>query len=327
MPQTSISNGSVASDDTGSAEPPSGLPDHQAQDASTHRPFFTNLLSKLPFLGNSERSDALAELLEEHDTTNEGGITQEERALLSNIHAMRSRTVDDIKIPRADIVYFSINDSYSSLRTQLRDHGHSRLPIVEGSDLDNVLGMLHVKDLLLRSEDPEKVTNWSAYIREVLFVVPSLPVMDLLRTMRDQKVHMALVVDEYGGIDGLVTIEDLVEQIVGDIADEHDTEEEPMLKELPDGSWQIDARFEIEDFEKIFGLLLTDTEREEDIDTLGGLVFTLKGSLPSRGQVIIHESGVQFSVLQVTPKRIKMLHVSGIESINPSLLAQEIAKK
>jgi CBS domain containing-hemolysin-like protein len=172
--------------------------------------------------------------------------------------------------------------------------------------MDDVIGMIHIKDVLARLATAEAF-DLGELVRRVLFVSPSIRVLDLLLQMRLERVHMAMVVDEFGGVDGLVTIEDLVEEIVGDIQDEHDVEEIDMI-DRPDGSILADARTEIEDFESRVGPVLSDEERE-DVDTLGGLVFNLAGRVPARGEVVRHTSGIEFEVVDADPRRVKRLRL------------------
>ena len=168
--------------------------------------------------------------------------------------------------------------------------------------------MVHIKDVVayVGRADAFKL---EAILRRPLLVAPQIPVLDLLLQMRQARIHMALVVDEYGGIDGLVTIEDLVEEIVGDISDEHDEVLGPMVTERPDGALDIDARLPIADFEARLGPILTDDERSADIDTIGGLVLTLAGRVPARGEVIGHPSGVEFRILDADARRIRRLRM------------------
>jgi magnesium and cobalt transporter len=173
--------------------------------------------------------------------------------------------------------------------------------------------MVHIKDVFAWVGRPEAFTL-EAILRKPLMVAPQMPVLDLLAQMRLQRIHLALVVDEYGGIDGLVTIEDLVETITGDIADEHDDEEAPMLTERPDGALDLNARMPIEDFEDKIGPILTEDERDADIDTVGGLVFTLAGRVPTRGEVISHPSGYEFRVLDADARRIRRLRARRTET-------------
>ncbi|MBF0562849.1 MAG: HlyC/CorC family transporter, partial [Alphaproteobacteria bacterium] len=187
--------------------------------------------------------------------------------------------------------------------------GHSRLPVYRGT-LDEVVGMIHIKDMLA-AIGGDRPASLPQLLRRILFISPSVRVMDLLMEMRLSRTHMALVVDEYGGIDGLVTIEDLVEEIVGEIADEHDTDVEPEFVMRPDGTAEADARFSIENFEERFGEILSDDERE-DADTLGGLVFYIAGRVPSRGELISHASGIEFEVTDADPRRVKRLRVRNL---------------
>ena len=190
----------------------------------------------------------------------------------------------------------------------MSESGHSRLPVYRDR-LDDVVGMVHIKDLLACWDD-DQGTGITKIVRKPLFVAPSMPVLELLLQMRVQRLHMALVVDEFGGIDGLVTIEDLVEEIIGEIEDEHDRDSGPGLERKGPDQIDIDARLRIEDFEQEAGEFLTDKDREEDIDTMGGLVFYLAGRVPGRGEVIRHESGIEFEILEADPRKIRRLRAS-----------------
>ena len=190
---------------------------------------------------------------------------------------------------------------------QIRREGHSRMPVYR-EQLDDVVGMVHIKDVFAYVGRPEAF-RLESILRKPLLVAPQLPVLDLLLQMRQARMHLALVVDEYGGIDGLITIEDLVETIVGDISDEHDEVQLPMLTERSDGTLDVDARLPVEDFETRLGRVLTDDERQADIDTVGGLVLTLAGRVPTRGEVIGHSSGIEFRVLDADARHIRRLRV------------------
>ena len=255
--------------------------------------------------GDSIR-EALEELIEERDDNDEP-IDRHERLLLGNILKLREQTARDVMLPRADIVAVEAKVPFKDLVQMFCREGHSRLPVYRGT-LDDVLGMIHIKDVL-GAINAERTPPLSKLVRKVLFVSPSIRVTDLLLEMRLKRTHMALVVDEYGGIDGLVTIEDLVEQIVGEIEDEHDLTQDPEMVVRPDGVIEADARTAIEDFEARLGPVLTEEERE-DVDTLGGLVFYLAGRVPSRGELIAHpSSGIEFEVVDADPRRIKRLRV------------------
>jgi CBS domain containing-hemolysin-like protein len=192
----------------------------------------------------------------------------------------------------------------------LIEHGHSRVPVYRET-LDDVSGFVHVKDVLAPVAD-RRPAKLASMIRKVLVVAPSLPVFDLLVQMRQSRTHIAMVVDEFGGIDGLVTIEDLIEEIVGDIEDEHDVDETPTVIERPDGSVIADARLPIETFEEQHGTRLRHNGDGEEVDTLGGLVFTLAGRVPRRGEVIPHPGGLEFEILDADPRRVKRLRVRGL---------------
>ena len=258
-------------------------------------------------LRNSEAKarDVLEELIEEREDA-EVPIDDEERLLLTNILELRSRTIRDVMVPRADIAGIGNNASLSEVTAVLTKDNHSRLPVYS-KNLDDAVGMVHIKDVLAWSgrDDDFSLKNIQ---RKILFVSPSMQVLELLLEMRALRSHMALVVDEFGGVDGLVTIEDLVEEIVGEIEDEHDQDNEPRMVRNSDGSFAADARVPIDLLEAELGADLTVID-DEDIDTLGGLVFSLAGRVPVRGELIRHSSGIEFEVLDADPRRIKSLRV------------------
>ena len=235
-------------------------------------------------------------------------ISDHERLLLSNILKLRHLVAEDVKVPRADIVSVDIKADIKTITAIISRAGHSRLPVYR-EHLDDVIGMVHIKDIVdyargLREFDLSKI------LHDVLIVAPSMRALDLLLEMRQSRVHMALVVDELGGIDGLITIEDLIEEIVGEIEDEHDAAEGPKLVKFPDGSIVADARCTIREFEDQFGPVLSHEEREEDIDTLGGLILFLADRVPSRGELIQHSaSGLCFEVIEADPRRVKRLRM------------------
>ena len=267
------------------------------------------------WMGNGENSvrDTLDELIEEREEA-EVPIDEEERLLLANILDLRDRTIHDVMVPRADIAALNIGASLPEVIDLMTKKGHSRVPVFRDR-LDDAVGMVHAKDVLAwRDEDSSFAL--SKVLRKISFVSPSMQVLELLLEMRVKRSHMALVVDEFGGIDGLVTIEDLVEEIVGEIEDEHDREDEPDLIRRPDGTFDADARATIEDFEEQVGRVFTEEERE-DIDTLGGLVFSLAGRVPIRGELIGHPTGLEFEILDADPRRIKRLRVRAIPPAPP----------
>ncbi|MGQ0664956.1 MAG: hemolysin family protein [Pseudomonadota bacterium] len=250
--------------------------------------------------------DTIEEIIEEGKVPPEH-IGVEERALLRNIFRLREASVHDVMVPQADIVAVAHDIPLSDLVAFMVREGHSRLPVYRESR-DDIVGMVHIKDMLplWGGDKPFRLND---ILRKVLFVAPSMPVLDLLLEMRRTRIHMALVVDEYGGIDGIVTIEDLVEEIVGEIEDEHDVEPGPRLVRESDGSLIADARLPISEFEAEVGPVLTEEERRADINTLGGLVVAQAGRLPGRGEVIAHRAGFEFEVLEVDTRRLKRLKV------------------
>lgn len=255
--------------------------------------------------GEDSVRDALEELIEEREEA-EVPIDEDERILLANILELRGRTIHDVMVPRANIAAVSRDSSLSELIDLLTKESHSRLPVY-GETLDDAAGMVHIKDVLAwRGRDGD--FSLSKIQRKILFVSPSMQVLELLLEMRAERSHMALVVDEFGGVDGLVTIEDLVEEIVGEIEDEHDLDDNPKMISHPDGSFTADARVTIGTLEEMTGTKVTGGDTE-DIDTLGGLVFSIAGRVPVRGELLHHSSGVEFEVLEADPRRIKFLRV------------------
>ena len=256
--------------------------------------------------GDLENDALLEELIEERLDAGPPSNPQE-RLMLANILHLEDARVEDVMVPRVDIIAIEISTGLDDVLAICREAGHSRFPVYRES-LDDVLGMVHIKDLLRFWGTTERFTLASV-MRKALFVPPSMPILDLLMQMRTTRHHMALVVDEYGGIDGLATIEDLVEEIVGEIEDEHDVEEGPSLIERPDGTLEANARMPIEELEERLGCELRTEMEGEDIDTLAGLVFALVGRVPQRGERILHPSGVEFEVLDADPHRLRRLKV------------------
>jgi CBS domain containing-hemolysin-like protein len=256
--------------------------------------------------------EALEEFIEETGNAAPGDTTSiagHERALMSNVLKLRGMTVVDVMIPRADVVAIEIGTSQAELLLLLAERQYSRIPVYRET-LDDILGTIHIKDIMacLAQGRPVDIED---LVREAPIVSPAMPVLDLILMMKHMKKHMALVVDEYGGIDGLVTIGDVIEAIIGEVEDEHVTTEEPRMRLNRDGSLLADGRFSIEEFENRFGRILTEDERE-DIDTLGGLVFELAGRVPARGEVITHISGMELEVVDADPRRVNKVLIRNI---------------
>lgn len=225
---------------------------------------------------------------------------------------LRRMRVEDVSIPKADIVAVAVTVTKDDLVQVFRESGLTRVPVYDGT-LDTPIGFANLKDFALRHgfNGDSKDFDLRKMIRPLLFVPPSMPLGVLLQKMQAERIHMALVIDEYGGTDGLVTIEDLIEQVVGAIEDEHDIDEaKSWILEKP-GVYSAQAKTDLTEFEAEIGMALTEHEEidEEEIDTLGGLVFMLSGRVPARGEVIIHPDGLEFEVLDADPRRIKRLRV------------------
>ncbi|MEM8790107.1 MAG: hemolysin family protein [Pseudomonadota bacterium] len=240
------------------------------------------------------------------------GASPAERLMIGNILRLSDIRVIDVMTPRADIVAISDQSSLNDAMAAFELGGFSRLPVFRET-LDDPIGFIHLKDLAIRygvgcQKNGQDFTP-AEHLHQAIFVPPSMGIVSLLQKMQGERVHMALVIDEFGGVDGLVTIEDLVEQIVGEIEDEHDTLDLLWREEGP-GIWAINARADIEEFEEATGLNLLPEDWEEDADTLGGLVFMLSGRVPARGEVIQHPFGHEFQVLDADPRRIKRLRLT-----------------
>jgi CBS domain containing-hemolysin-like protein len=220
---------------------------------------------------------------------------------------LKSLAAWDVMVPRVDIVAIDVETDFSELVRHMVDEGHSRLPVYK-DDLDHIIGMVHVKDVL-GFVAAGRSTTIQKLLRKVLFVAPSTRILDLLSQMRMQRVHMAFVVDEFGGIDGLITIEDVVEEIVGEIEDEHDQTEPAHIMERPDGSLIADARTPIEELESLLEVKLLPPIAEEEVDTVGGLVIMLAGRVPGRGDTIKHPAGFLFDVIDADQRRVRRLRV------------------
>lgn len=234
--------------------------------------------------------------------------------MLSNLLRFGEIKVGDVMVPRTDIVAVEESTSFRDLIARFREAQHSRIPVYRET-LDDPIGVIHVKDVLgLIERAPDGTLRWpdvpiASLKRDVEVVPPSMPARDLLLRMQRSHNHIALVIDEYGGTDGLISIEDLVEQIVGDIDDEHDVDESPRWRALPGGVFEADGRVPLEDFREQTGLALEPPDPEADVDTLGGLVVALMGRLPQRGEIVTDPSGYEFEILEADPRRIRRLRL------------------
>src|SRR5690348_10855549 len=230
-----------------------------------------------------------------------GALTSAERQMLRNLLHFGDETAGDICVTRGDIMAVPSDISFDDLVRAFVDAGHSRLPVYSES-LDQVIGMVHIKDVFLAKVEPERDRSLQALMREPLFVPESMGAIELLARMRAERIHLAIVVDEFGGTEGLVTIEDVVEEIVGDIEDAHDDAEAAMLTLLDDGVWEADARVELEELAQTVDRRLSSDE--DEVDTLGGLVFLLAGHIPAKGECVTHPSGWKLEAVDSDPRRI-----------------------
>ncbi len=263
--------------------------------------------------GETTLRDQIEEVIEsrEGEPPAVGDLSSVERQMLKNLLHFGERTADDLAVPRGEIVAVPSTISFDELVAAFADAGHSRLPVYEGS-LDRVVGMFHMKDVFsLRVSGAEPPADLAELYRTPLYVPESMGVLDLLARMRADRVHLAIVVDEFGGTEGLVTIEDVVEEIVGDIEDEHDEEPEGMLIPIGDGLWDADARVELEEVAETVDARLALVE--EDVDTLGGLALVLAGHVPQQGQIVEHPSGWRLEVTEGDARRVDRLRLHAPE--------------
>jgi len=230
-----------------------------------------------------------------------GDLSPVERQMLRNLLHFGEETAGDICVTRGDIIAVPRDLSFDQLLRAFADAGHSRLPVF-GESLDEVVGMIHIKDVFVANMDPSRDRAIEALMREPLFVPESMSVIELLARMRAERTHLAIVVDEFGGTEGLVTIEDVVEEIVGDIEDEHDEAEAGMLTLLEDGLWEADARVELEELAEAVDPRLSSAG--DEVDTLGGLMFLLAGHIPAKGECVPHPSGWKLEAIDSDPRRI-----------------------
>ena len=292
------------------------MPDEDSRDSDEQQqPSFWRGLRTFLFGSDSEQTlrEEIEEAIESHEGERPavGDLTSVERQMLRNLLHFGESNVADIAVPRSDIIAVPSTSSFAELVQAFAEAGHSRLPVYE-EELDTIVGMVHVKDVFTvevsGAEPPEDITT---LLRTPLFVPESMGVLDLLARMRAERVHLAIVVDEFGGTEGLVTIEDVVEEIVGEIEDEHDEEVPGMLIPIEDGMWDADARAELEDVAETIDARLGVVE--EDVDTLGGLATVLAGHVPQLGEIIEHPSGWRLEVTDSDSRRVARLRLHAPE--------------
>lgn len=283
----------------------------EGSSSSDHGGTFWQALRNLLFGDDSEPSlrDQIEEVIEEHEGEAPaiGDLSPVERQMLKNLLHFGERSAGEVAVQRGDIIAVAETISFAELVATFAEAGHSRLPVYR-DDLDEIIGMVHIKDVYALLADGRTPPGGLAeLIRTPLYVPESMGVLDLLARMRAERIHLAIVVDEFGGTEGLVTIEDVVEEIVGDIEDEHDEEAEGRLVPLDDGLWDADARAELADVAEAVDSRLT--AEEDEVDTLGGLAFLLAGHVPQVGEVVVHPSGWRLEVTDGDSRRVTRLRL------------------
>ena len=247
--------------------------------------------------------DVIEESSRNGDTSS--NLSSKEKTILENILSINKLKALDVMVPRAEIVCASHNSSYQELIKIIEKESHSRIPIYR-KDLDDVLGMVHIKDLIkLNFKETDKEFDLKSILKNVLFVPPSMPVLNILLKMQSTKLHMALVIDEHGGTDGLVTIEDLVEEIVGEIQDEHDQDDLVEFKKVNENTFIANAKMELKDFENKINFNFN----ADNVDTLGGYVFSIINRVPQKGEIVKTNTIYSFEVLDADPRKIKVLKI------------------
>ena len=308
------------------AEPPSTT----APAAPRGQSLWTRLRAMFALRTVSLRDD-IEVALEAEASGETADFSPSERTILQNVLQLGEKRVEDVMVPRADIEAIDIESTLGDMIAQFREVGHSRIPVYT-DNIDNITGFIHVKDALRRitaeitdpdkkADNPIRLVSPSLkqklgkldIVRTVLFVPPLMPVGDLLQQMQQKRVHMAIVIDEYGGTDGVVTIEDLLEAVVGDIEDEHDTEDGPLIRKINSNIFIASARAEIGEVESVIGPDFDPGEHGDEVDTIGGLVFALAGHVPVKGETIGGIKNFEFEVLQADSRQVRRLKIKRLK--------------
>ncbi|MEN3929731.1 hemolysin family protein [Microvirga sp. W0021] len=301
----------------------------QAEEPDEREHWYNRFMQYLRLKGRESIRDELEDALSE-TTSEDDGFSPQEKAMLKNVLGFHRIRVDDLMVPRADIVAVSTDTTLAEIFRLFQTAGHSRFPVYD-ENLDDPKGMIHIRDFLaflggytvkeaVEEEDTDTLDlgkvdlsvplGDAKILRPVLFVPPSMPAVDLLVRMQSTRTHLALVIDEYGGTDGLVALEDLVESVVGDIEDEHDDVPLSMITTSGNGSFIADARASLEEVSEAINFDLDSTEEAEDVDTIGGFIVTLSGRVPSRGELIPGPDHLEFEILDADPRRVKRIRIS-----------------
>ena len=271
---------------------------------------FKNWLIKRLLSNETTREEALNYIASNNENTDiEDTEENNEKSLIKNILSLDDKSIEDIMVPRAEIVSIEIKQNMKEILSLIENESHSRMPVFE-NNLDNVLGFLHVKDLIKNNN--ENHFELKKIIRDILYVAPKSPILDLLKRMRSSRIHIGLVVNEFGGVDGLITIEDLVEEIVGEIEDEHDADDsEEIFQKIDDKTILVKSGYKIEDMEKYYDVKIK--IEDEEIDTVGGLLFFLANKVPKNSQVYNYENILEFKVIKASARRIESLQITKIK--------------
>jgi magnesium and cobalt transporter len=267
----------------------------------------SRLVKKINFLSsNQSLRDSIKDVIDEKSNGNNQNLdlSSKEKSILSNILSINKLKAGDVMIPRASIIAISQDSLIQNILETIEKESHSRMPVYR-KDLDDVLGMIHIKDIIKFSGKNQKDFDIKEIIREVLFVPPTMPVMNLLLKMQATKLHMALVIDEHGGTDGLVTIEDVIEEIVGEIEDEHDKDDDFNFKKIDSNTFEAKADMKLEDFSRESNLSII----QENVDTLGGYIFSKINRVPYAGEVIKVDNIYQFEIIDADPRKIKKIRI------------------
>jgi magnesium and cobalt transporter len=267
----------------------------------------SKLIKKINFLGNNQSlRDSIKDVIDEKSNEESQNIdlSSKEKSILSNILSINKLKADDVMIPRASIIAIPQDSSFQNIIDTIDKESHSRMPVFR-KDLDDVLGMIHIKDIIKFSGSNHNDFNIKKIMREVLFVPPTMPVMNLLLKMQATKLHMALVIDEHGGTDGLITIEDVIEEIVGEIEDEHDKDDDFNFKKIDSNTFEAKADMTLDDFNHESNLSIV----EENVDTLGGYIFSKINRVPYAGEVIKVDNTYQFQIIEADPRKIKKIRI------------------
>lgn len=272
---------------------------------------FNKFKNLLKFSDKENIKEVLEDLIED-DVNGSRNIDDGTRNIFKNVINLSDKCIEDIMIPRADIDAVSIDTTYNELLIFIDKTKHSRIPVFDGN-LDKVQGMIHIRDLFEKthknSSQQKKLKISKKIVRKILFSSPTMKILDLLLKMRSEQIHMSIIVDEFGGTNGLVTIEDLVEEIVGEIKDEHDFEEIEEIKKVSKKNYEVSARTSIDEFEEKLGIKLK-IDKNQEIDTLGGFIFFYLGRIPGRGEVINYDKLLEFTILEADTRKIKRILVS-----------------